>query len=103
VDGVRVPISLVWRRGGEGQPRPLVLDGYGAYGVVQDPSFSSARLSLLDRGAIFAIAHVRGGGALGRAWYEAGKLAHKGNTFADFIACAGHLIDQGWTTRERMA
>ena len=102
-DGVRVPISLVWRRGSEGQPRPLVLDGYGAYGVVQDPSFSSARLSLLDRGAIFAIAHVRGGGALGRAWYEAGKLAHKPNTFADFIACAGHLLDQGWTTRERMA
>ncbi|PRQ09594.1 S9 family peptidase [Enhygromyxa salina] len=104
-DGERVPISLVWRPPTEPapgdaarSPRPTVLEGYGAYGLTMDPSFSSARLSLLDRGVIWAIAHVRGGGELGRRWYDAGKLADKHNSFDDFIACAEHLIDQAWTT-----
>jgi oligopeptidase B len=109
VDGERVPISLVWRPGpdagpdagpeaGPEAPRPTVLEGYGAYGLTMDPSFSSARLTLLDRGVTWAIAHVRGGGELGRRWYDAGKLAHKHNSFDDFIACAEHLIAQHWTT-----
>ena len=102
-DGERVPISLVWRAEPDGGPQPgspraTVLEGYGAYGLTMDPSFSRARLSLLDRGVVWAIAHVRGGGELGRRWYEAGKLAHKHNSFDDFIACAEHLIAQGWTT-----
>jgi oligopeptidase B len=71
---------------------PLYLYGYGAYGESLDPWFSHARLSLLERGVAFAIAHVRGGGELGEAWYRAGKQEHKHNTFSDFIACAEHLI-----------
>ncbi len=107
-DGERVPISLVWRAGpGEHErptgPRPLLLEGYGAYGLTLDPSFSSARLSLLDRGIVVALAHVRGGGELGRHWYDAGKLAHKRNTFGDFIACAEHLITERWTTPAQLA
>jgi oligopeptidase B len=90
-DGTQVPISLVVRRDAIGQPTPLYLYGYGAYGASLDPWFSHARLSLLDRGVAFAIAHVRGGGELGEAWYRAGKQEHKGNTFSDFIACAEHL------------
>lgn len=107
-DGERVPISLVWRadRSEHERPastRPLLLEGYGAYGLTVDPSFSSARLSLLDRGAIVALAHVRGGGELGRRWYDAGKLADKHNTFGDFIACAEHLIQERWTTPAQLA
>ncbi|MFO2464722.1 S9 family peptidase [Pseudomonas sp. 15FMM2] len=97
-DGTQVPISLVVRRDQLGQATPLYLYGYGAYGSSLDPWFSHARLSLLDRGVAFAIAHVRGGGELGEAWYRAGKQEHKQNTFSDFIACAEHLIDQGLTT-----
>ncbi len=104
-DGAEVPISLVVRkdarRGGTG-PVPLHLYGYGAYELSIDPSFSVARLSLLDRGAAFAIAHVRGGGELGRRWYDDGKLAHKQHTFDDFVACARHLVATGWTTTDRL-
>lgn len=102
-DGERVPVSLVVPAGA---PRdgslPFQLYGYGAYEHSIDPYFSVARLSLLDRGAGFAIAHVRGGGELGRRWYDDGKLAHKQNTFGDFIACARHLVDEGWTSPDRI-
>jgi oligopeptidase B len=97
-DGVRVPISLVYRKGIEKNGvNPLLLYGYGSYGSSTDPSFSSVRLSLLDRGFIYAIAHIRGGQEMGREWYEDGKLFHKKNTFTDFIACAEHLIAEGYT------
>ncbi|WP_210712715.1 S9 family peptidase [Pseudomonas sp. MWU349] len=102
-DGTQVPISLVVRRDCLGQPTPLYLYGYGAYGESLDPWFSHARLSLLDRGVAFAIAHVRGGGELGEAWYRAGKQEHKQNTFSDFIACAEHLIAQGLTSAQQLA
>ncbi|VXB68491.1 putative oligopeptidase [Pseudomonas sp. 8AS] len=104
-DGSQVPISLVARREvlAAGQPAPLYLYGYGAYGECLDPWFSHARLSLLDRGFVFAIAHVRGGGELGEAWYRAGKLEHKANTFGDFIACAEHLIAAGLTSPAQLA
>ncbi|WP_371230100.1 S9 family peptidase [Pseudomonas sp. QE6] len=107
-DGVQVPISLVGRRDvleniARGQPAPLYLYGYGAYGESLDPWFSHARLSLLERGFVFAIAHVRGGGELGEAWYRAGKLAHKQNTFSDFIACAEHLLAQGYSSPAQLA
>lgn len=103
VDGTQVPISVVIKREALGQPAPLYLYGYGAYGESLDPWFSHARLSLLERGVAFAIAHVRGGGELGEAWYRAGKQEHKQNTFSDFIACAEHLIAQGLTTSEQLA
>lgn len=104
-DGTQVPISLVGRREvlAAGQPAPLYLYGYGAYGECLDPWFSHARLSLLERGFVFAIAHVRGGGELGEAWYRAGKLEHKQNTFGDFIACAEALISEGLTTARQLA
>jgi oligopeptidase B len=102
-DGTRVPISLVSRRG---TPRdgtaPVLLFGYGSYEISVDPWFSIPRLSLVDRGVVFAIAHVRGGGEMGRAWYERGKLLAKKNTFTDFVACARHLVKVGWTAPERM-
>lgn len=102
-DGTQVPISLVRRRDDLDRPVPLYLYGYGAYGESLDPWFSHARLSLLERGVGFAIAHVRGGGELGEAWYRAGKQAYKQNSFNDFIACAEHLIAQGVTSAERLA
>ncbi|MDM8350748.1 S9 family peptidase [Pseudomonas sp. sp1636] len=102
-DGSQVPISLVAKRAVLGQPAPLYLYGYGAYGESLDPWFSHARLSLLERGCVFAIAHVRGGGELGEAWYRAGKLEHKHNSFSDFIACAEHLIASGYTSPDRLA
>jgi oligopeptidase B len=102
-DGTRVPISLVCKAG---TPRdgsaPLVLYGYGSYEASMDPWFSIARLSLVDRGVIFAVAHVRGGGELGRHWYDDGKLLHKKNTFTDFIAAARHLASTGWTSADRL-
>ena len=100
----RVPISIVYRRDLRNPAgNPLLLYGYGSYETSVDPSFSSARVSLLDRGVVYAIAHVRGGGELGRPWYEGGKLLHKRNTFADFIACAEHLVAEGWTSPDRLA
>ncbi|HCG37996.1 MAG TPA: peptidase S9 [Pseudomonas sp.] len=102
-DGTQIPISLVGRRDSFDKPAPLYLYGYGAYGHSLDPWFSHARLSLLDRGFVFAIAHVRGGGDLGEAWYRAGKLEHKPNTFSDFIASAEQLLADGYTTSERLA
>ena len=112
-DGVKVPVSIVASRDlvevdehGDlraKSPAPLLLYGYGSYEISIDPAFSSLRLSLLDRGVIFAIAHVRGGGEMGRSWYEMGKLAQKSTTFSDFVSVARHLIDQGWTSAERLA
>ncbi|MBJ9977150.1 S9 family peptidase [Pseudomonas sp. S75] len=102
-DGTQVPISLVRRRQDLDRCVPLYLYGYGAYGESLDPWFSHARLSLLEHGVAFAIAHVRGGGELGEAWYRAGKQAHKQNSFDDFIACAEHLIAQGVTRTEQLA
>ncbi len=105
-DGERVPISIVAKRGsregvgGGTAPIPVLLYGYGAYEMSYDPYFSIARLSLLDRGAAFAIAHVRGGGEMGRRWYDDGKLFAKQNSFGDFVACARHLTETGWTTPE---
>ena len=102
-DGERVPISLVARRD---VPRdgnaPVVLYGYGSYEASMDPRFSIARLSLLDRGVVFAIAHVRGGGELGRRWYDDGKMLTKKNTFTDFVTAAEHLVAAGWTRPERI-
>ena len=102
-DGTRVPVSLVYRkdkrrRGGQ----PMLLTGYGAYGYPNDVHFSSARLSLLDRGLIYAVAHVRGGGELGKRWHDEGRMLSKRNSFTDFIACAGHLIDAGYTAPSQL-
>jgi oligopeptidase B len=102
-DSTMVPISLVYKKGmvkdGENN---LLLTGYGAYGGSFDPYFSSNRLSLLDRGFIYAIAHVRGGGEMGRYWYDQGKLLNKKNTFTDFIACAEHLINEKYTSSSHL-
>lgn len=102
-DGTRVPVSLVQRQDGPAGPRPLLLMGYGSYGFSYDPGFNRNALSLLNRGVTLAIAHVRGGQDLGRAWYEDGKLLRKQNTFTDFIACAEHLIAIGETAPDRLA
>ncbi len=97
-DGTEVPISLIWRTDlRKNGPQPMLLYGYGSYGFPTDPGFSLSRVSLLDRGVIFAIAHIRGGGDLGRQWYLDGKLGKKMNTFTDFIASAETLIAQGYT------
>ncbi|QZA07254.1 S9 family peptidase [Mycolicibacter heraklionensis] len=93
-DGTRIPVSIVHRAGIE-LPAPTLLYGYGAYEACEDPQFSIARLSLLDRGMVFAVAHVRGGGEMGRLWYERGKLLEKKNSFTDFVAVGRHLIDAG--------
>lgn len=98
-DGTAVPISLVYRKDlRRGGPQRLLLYGYGSYGSSTDASFNASRLSLLDRGFVFAIAHVRGGQEMGRQWYEDGKLLRKMNTFTDFIASAEHLVREGYTT-----
>ncbi len=103
-DGVEVPISLVYRRGFERNgSSPLLLYGYGAYGHSIDPMFSSDRLSLLDRGFVFAIAHIRGGAEIGEEWHDQGKLLQKKNTFTDFIACAEHLLVERYTSTNRLA
>ena len=102
-DGTLVPLSLVRRRDHPAGPAPTLLYGYGAYEASMDPGFSIPRLSLLDRGVTFAIAHVRGGGEMGRSWYEDGKLLHKRNTFTDFIAAADHLIELGYTSPDLLA
>jgi oligopeptidase B len=119
-DGARVPISLVYRPdlvqvpapgdhapddgggGGDSAGAPCLLYGYGSYETSIDPTFSSLRLSLLDRGFVFAIAHVRGGGEMGRRWYEEGKLAAKPTTFTDFVTCARALIAEGWTSPAKL-
>ncbi len=102
-DGTLIPVSLVYKKGMTMDGgNPLVLEGYGAYGSSDDPYFSSARLSLLDRGFIYATAHVRGGGEMGRRWYDHGKLLNKKNTFTDFISCAKHLISLGYTSADRL-
>jgi oligopeptidase B len=101
-DGTRVPISFVRRRDIDGKS-PVLLQGYGAYGATYDAEFSRSDLALLERGVGIAIAHVRGGGELGREWYEQGKFLHKKNTFTDFIACAESLVDRGIADPERLA
>jgi len=99
-----VPISLVYRKGlALDGSSPLLLYGYGAYGIITEPSFSPERVSLLDRGVIFAMAHIRGSADMGRKWYDDGKLLHKKNSFTDFIACAEHLIASNYTSAERLA
>jgi oligopeptidase B len=108
-DGTKIPISLVYRlqpgakssrpRG----PRPMLLEGYGAYGDPNDIYFSNDRLSLLDRGVMFAVAHVRGGGEYGRGWYDGGRMQNKPNTFGDFIACAEFLESSGFTSPRQLA
>jgi len=102
-DGVRVPVSIVYRKGlRRDGSAPLWLYGYGSYGYGTSPRFDSERLSLLDRGVVFAIAHVRGGNELGEAWHDDGMLLKKKNTFQDFIDCAEHLVAEGWTSKERL-
>lgn len=102
-DGTMVPVSIVCRKD---TPRdgsaPGLIYGYGSYEASMDPGFGVARLSLLDRGFVYAVAHVRGGGEMGRGWYEGGKLLNKRNTFTDFVACAEHLVDEGWTSADRL-
>jgi oligopeptidase B len=102
-DGTRIPISLVYRKSlRHGAPQPLLLYGYGAYGIPIDAYFSASRISLLDRGMIFAIAHVRGGGDRGKLWYDEGKLLRKKNTFTDFVACAESLVRRRYTAPGRL-
>jgi oligopeptidase B len=102
-DGVKVPISLVYRKGIKlNGKNPLLLYGYGSYGITMEPGFSSVRLSLLDRGFVYAIAHIRGGQIYGRQWYEDGKLLKKMNTFTDFNTCAEYLIEQKYTDSDHL-
>ncbi|CAM3505885.1 S9 family peptidase [Flavobacterium chungbukense] len=102
-DGVKVPISMIYRKGLEKNGKnPLLLYAYGSYGITMDTYFSSTRLSLLDRGFVYAIAHIRGGEDLGRQWYEDGKLLKKKNTFTDFIDCSKFVIDQKYTSPEHL-
>jgi oligopeptidase B len=102
-DGTLVPISLVHRRDVEPDgTAPGLIYGYGAYEICIDPYFSVARLSLLDRGFVYAIAHVRGGGEMGRQWYDLGKMEHKKNTFTDFVVCADHMVSSGWVAPDRL-
>jgi oligopeptidase B len=103
-DGTQVPISIVYKKGmAKDGKNPLLLTGYGSYGFSYPATFSSTRLSLLERGVVVAIAHIRGGSEMGRQWYEDGKFLNKKNTFTDFIACGEHLIVQGWTATEHLA
>jgi oligopeptidase B len=102
-DGVKVPISMIYRKGLEKNGKnPLLLYAYGSYGITMDTYFSSTRLSLLDRGFIYAIAHIRGGEDLGRQWYEDGKLLKKKNTFTDFIDCSKFVINEKFTSSEHL-
>jgi oligopeptidase B len=102
-DGVKVPISLVYRKGlKKNGKNPCLLYGYGSYGSSMNPGFSSTRLSLLDRGFVFAMGHIRGGQEMGRSWYEDGKLLKKKNTFTDYIACADHLVAEKFTNPEKL-
>jgi oligopeptidase B len=104
LDGKQIPISIVYKKDlKKDGNNPTLLYGYGSYGSVIDADFNSQRLSLLDRGFVFAIGHIRGGSDLGRAWYESGKMLNKKNSFTDFIACAEHLIQQGFTSNKKLA
>lgn len=102
-DGREIPVSMVYKKGFQKNGKaPLLLYAYGSYGASMDPYFSSVRLSLLDRGFAFAIAHIRGGEEMGRYWYEEGKFFNKKNTFTDYIACAEYLIDQKYTSKDAL-
>jgi oligopeptidase B len=102
-DGTRIPMSIVYRRGVKlDGSAPMLLYAYGSYGIPISPTFSAGRLALLDRGVIYGIAHIRGGGELGEPWREAGRMMKKMNTFTDFIASAEHLINQKYTSRDRL-
>ncbi len=102
-DGTRIPISLVYKKNFKQDGNaPMLLDAYGSYGFPSFPTFNSNRLSLLNRGFVFAIAHIRGGGDLGKTWHEQGRMLTKMNTFTDFIACAEHLIAQKYTAKDRL-
>lgn len=103
IDGTKIPISMVYRKGIElNGENPFLLYAYGSYGMTMEPYFSTTRLSLLDRGFIYAIAHVRGGEDLGRQWYEDGKLLKKKNTFTDFIDCSKHVINERYTSAQHL-
>jgi oligopeptidase B len=103
-DGVKVPISVVYKKGLKRDgSAPALLNGYGSYGIPSDPSFSVARFSLIDRGFVFAIAHIRGGGDMGKEWHDDGKLMQKRNTFTDFIACAELLVKEKYTSPSKLA
>ena len=103
-DGARVPVTLAWRHDKARQDgrAPLLIEGYGAYGISNDPSFSSASVSLLDRGFVLAIAHVRGGAEMGQRWYESGRLMKKKNSFFDFIAVTDFLVREGWGAADKV-
>lgn len=102
-DGTKVPISIVYKKGIKlDGSAPLLLEGYGSYGISNDVDFSSQRLSLLDRGMIFAMAHIRGGGELGKEWHDQGKMRVKKNTFTDFISSAEHLIQEKYTSKDKL-
>ncbi|HZF39945.1 MAG TPA: S9 family peptidase, partial [Blastocatellia bacterium] len=106
-DGVKVPISIVYKKDPKGdgqrpQNKPMLLEGYGSYGISNDVDFLSSRLSLLDRGVIFGIAHIRGGGELGKEWHDTGKMMAKRNTFTDFITAADYLVNEKYTAKDRL-
>src|SRR4029453_16808870 len=102
-DGTKIPMSIVYRRGTKMDGKaPLLLYGYGSYGASITPTFSSNRLALLDRGVIYVIAHIRGGGEMGEEWREAGRMMKKMNTFTDFIASAEGLIKMKYTSKDRL-
>lgn len=102
-DGAKVPISLVYRKDLKRDgSRPALLEAYGSYGYPSDVDFSSQRISLLDRGVIYAVGHIRGGGDLGKEWHDQGKMMVKKNTFTDFIACAEHLVKEKYTSKDRL-
>jgi oligopeptidase B len=102
-DGTKIPMSMVYRKGVKlDGSAPMLLYAYGSYGISIPPTFSSTRLSLLDRGVVYVIAHIRGGGEMGEEWREAGRMMNKMNTFTDFIACADHLIKAKYTSRDRL-
>jgi len=102
-DGTEIPVSMVWREDKRpGGPAPMLLSGYGAYGYPETVNFSSSRLSLLDRGVVFALAHVRGGGEMGKRWHDEGRMMQKKNTFTDFVACAEQVIAEGITAPDRL-
>jgi oligopeptidase B len=104
LDGTRVPMSVAYKKSIKlDGSNPALLHGYGAYGANLDAEFIPHRLSLLDRGFVFAVAHIRGGSDLGREWYEDGKVLNKKNSFTDFIACAEHLTQNGYTSNDRLA